>query len=331
MHITVKWLNFAMGPLPGWWLGGQDGRDQEPYVSPQRWARELVAAGFSAPEASIYDDEVPYQVNVTMIAAPDLPWALEPAVCLLTRLPQGAVASSISASLQELGGLQVETVSLSEKPNGPVISILDLEEGKPFLSDIAPDEYAQLQAFLSNLDPVAGMLWLTRPSQMRCADPRYAGILGLLRTARNELGTPICTLELELDDGDAAPSSSREEEAWRAVFEVYKKTRRTRAVEQDPLADPDHEFAFSGGKVYLPRFHWTSVAEELARPAEGHQTYKRLEIGKRGSLQTMRWVERPIGDDLKGEEIYVDVRAVGMNFKVGFSFCFSLLLISLFF
>jgi hypothetical protein len=52
--------------------------------------------------------------------------------------------------------------------------------------------------------------------------------------------------------------------------------------------------------------------------------YKRLEIGKRGSLQTMKWVEKPILNNLRGEEIYVDVRAVGMNFKVRF-FYFPLL------
>ncbi|KXX72797.1 Lovastatin diketide synthase LovF, partial [Madurella mycetomatis] len=310
MHMTVKWLNFAMGPLPGWWLGEQDGRGEEPYVSPQRWAGELVAAGFSPPQASVYDDEAPYQANVTIIAAPHISWAPEPAVSLLSELPEGSVARSISASLQRFG-LEVATVSLAEKPKGAVISILDLEGGDPYLSGIAADEFARFQTFLSGLDPAGpGMLWLTRPSQMRCPDPRYAGILGLLRTARNELGTPLSTLELDLDSLSSPPEAT-----WRVVFDVYQKMRRMRAVEQDALADPDYEYAFSGGKVYLPRFHWISVAGELAEPAGECQTYKRLEIGKRGSLQTMKWVERPVVDNLKGDEIYVDVRAVGMNFK----------------
>ncbi|RYC58494.1 hypothetical protein CHU98_g7719 [Xylaria longipes] len=88
-----------------------------------------------------------------------------------------------------------------------------------------------------------------------------------------------------------------------------------RRVEQDELADPDCEFAYAGGTVYLPRFHWISVGDELAAQAEGQRTYKRLEIGKRGSLKSVRWVERPLLDNLRGEEVYVDIRAVGMNFK----------------
>ncbi|EMR63063.1 putative polyketide synthase protein [Eutypa lata UCREL1] len=43
--------------------------------------------------------------------------------------------------------------------------------------------------------------------------------------------------------------------------------------------------------------------------------YKRLEIGKRGSLKSLQWIERPLLDDLTGEEVYIDIRAVGMNFK----------------
>lgn len=316
MHMTVKWLNFAMGPLPGWWLGEQDGRSEEPYVSAQRWADELVAAGFSPPQASVYDDEAPYQANVTIIAAPHISWAPEPAVSLLSRLPEGDVARSISAALQGFG-LEAATVSLSEKPKGAVISILDLEGQDAYLSEIAAGELARFQAFLSGLEPTGpGMLWLTRPSQMRCRDPKYAGILGLLRTARNELGTPLSTLELDVDTA----SSSGAEAAWRVVFDVYQKMRRMRAVEQDPLADPDYEYAYSEGNLYLPRFHWISVADELAEPAAGERQayYKRLEIGKRGSLQTMKWLERPVLDNLEGEEIYVDVKAVGINFKVSF-------------
>jgi SAM-dependent methyltransferase len=99
MHMTVEWLNFAIAPLPGWWLGEQDGRSEEPYVSPQWWAQELMTAGFSPPQASVYDDEAPYQANVTMIAVPDISWAApEQTISLLLTLPGGDVATSISAA-----------------------------------------------------------------------------------------------------------------------------------------------------------------------------------------------------------------------------------------
>jgi SAM-dependent methyltransferase len=304
MYMTVKWLNFIMGLLPGWWLGDEDGRDREPYVSPQRWAEELQAVGFLAPEASVFDDEVPFQANVTMIASPSTTGKPDPAVYLLSGQPDGEVARSASISLQNLG-FEVRIIGLSDKPQGFVISIFDLE-GKSFLQDISPDRYARFKDFLSELTP-AGMLWLTLSCQINCLDPQYSTILGLLRVVRNETGTPLSTLEL---DNTTSP------EAWQAVLQVYQKIRRMRAVERDELADPDCEFAYNGGTIYLPRFHWISVNEELAAQPEGQRTYKRLEIGKRGSLKSLQWVERPLLDNLMGEEVCVDIRAVGMNFKV---------------
>ncbi|KAI1416673.1 hypothetical protein F5Y13DRAFT_205511 [Hypoxylon sp. FL1857] len=303
MYMTVKWLNFVMGHLPGWWLGDEDARPQEPYVSPERWTEELLAAGFLPPEASVYDDEVPFQANVTIIASPDNTWKLEPTVFLLSGQPEGDIAKTVSNSLQNLG-LEVETIGLSEKPQGAVISILDLE-GKPFLQDVGPDDYAQFKDFMSHLAP-AGLLWLTRPGQVYCSEPQYASIIGLLRVVRNELNAPLCSLEL---DDTESPKT------WEVVFNVYQKMCRARVVEQDELADPDCEFAYSGGTVYLPRFHWISVADELAARPKDQRTYKRLEIGKRGSLKSLHWVERPLLDNLTGEEVYIDIRAVGMNFK----------------
>ncbi|KAI0877791.1 hypothetical protein GGS24DRAFT_487640 [Hypoxylon argillaceum] len=303
MYMTVKWLNFIMGLLPGWWLGEEDGRLQEPYVSPKRWAEELQAAGFLAPEASIFDDEVPFQANVTMVASPNIKWEADPTVYLLSGQPEGDLARSVLTSLRNLG-LEVRNTTLSEKPEGFVFSILDLE-GNSFLQDISPDKYAQFKDFLSMLTP-SGMLWLSRPSQINCSDPQYSAILGLLRVVRNETGASLCTLEL--DDTTSL-------KAWQAVLQVYQKIRRMRTVDRDDMADPDCEFAYSGGTVYLPRFRWISVSNELAAQPDGQRTFKRLEIGKRGSLKSLRWVERPLLNNLTGEEVYVDIRAVGMNFK----------------
>ncbi|KAI0426766.1 acyl transferase domain-containing protein [Xylaria sp. FL1042] len=262
MYMEVKWLNFIMGSLPGC----------EPYVSPRRWADELLAAGFSRPEN-----------NVTIIASPLTTCKTDVSVSVLSGDSESDVAKTVSNSLQNLG------------LHGFVISVLDLE-GKSFLRDISPGH-----------PTLAGMLWLTRPSQVNCSDPQYSGILGLLRVVRNETGNgSLCSLEL---DDVTTP------EAWRIVFQVYQKICHTRAMARDELVDPDCEFVYSGGTVYLPRFHWISVTEELAAQPKDQHTHKRLEFGKRGSLSSLRWIERPILDNLVGEGVYVDVRAVGMNFK----------------
>ncbi|KAI0406775.1 acyl transferase domain-containing protein, partial [Xylaria palmicola] len=303
MYMTVKYINFIMGVFPGWWLGEEDGRSQEPYVSPERWAEELLEAGFSSLEASVFDDKVPFQFNVTMVASPDTSWKLEPTVYLLSGQPEGEVAKLALSSLRHLG-LDVESIGLNETPHGFVISILDLE-GQSFLHNISPDQYVRLQALLSELTP-HGLLWLSMPSQINCSDPQYAVILGLLRVVRNETSSTLCTLEL---DDTTSPK------AWQAVFQVYQKICRTRAVERDELVNPDYEFAYSGGTIHLPRFHCISVSDELAALPEGKPTYKRSEIGKKGLLKSLKWVESPLIDNLKGEEVYLDIRAVGMNFR----------------
>ena len=54
--------------LPGWWLGGDDGRPDRPYVEAERWHNELQMAGLTGIEAQSYDDEKPYQTNINILA-----------------------------------------------------------------------------------------------------------------------------------------------------------------------------------------------------------------------------------------------------------------------
>ncbi|KAI0470454.1 hypothetical protein GGR56DRAFT_660445 [Xylariaceae sp. FL0804] len=243
-------------------------------------------------------------MNVTIIATAADSWEPDTVVALVSREPQGQVAGTISKSLRQLG-LRVEVVGITERLLGGAISILDLER-KPFLQDISPEDFAQLSSLLSGSSQ-AGMLWLTKPCQINCTDPQYSGIIGLLRVVRHETGMPLCSLEL---DDTTSP------DAWRAVLNVYQKMRRTHSQGQADLTDPDGEFALSRGSICLPRFHWTSISNELTACPPSQATCKRLEIGKRGSLKSLKWVERPLIHDLVGDELYVDVRAVGMNESV---------------
>uniref|UniRef100_A0A0B7KHN6 Uncharacterized protein n=1 Tax=Bionectria ochroleuca TaxID=29856 RepID=A0A0B7KHN6_BIOOC len=304
ISMEARWVNLIMGILPGWWLGGEDGRKEEPYVAPARWAEELRKVGFSNTSIVLDVDEEPFQANATIVAAPAEPAALHAngdltsSVSLLCRQPDGDVTKRASDALQKLGLHKVETISLSDTPRGTtVISILDIEEEKKaFIRDDTPaEEYNLVRDFISTKipPPEAGgcLLWLTRPSQMHCTDPQYAAIVGLLRVVRNETGLALCTLEMEEDEADSDAS-------WKSVVDVYHKILRTRSSTQpqDDMASPDCEFAYHRGSLYLPRFHWVSVSDELVtadlqtpnKPAgnvNGHllepeqqRTYKRLEI-----------------------------------------------------
>ncbi|KAK3688033.1 hypothetical protein B0T22DRAFT_425418 [Podospora appendiculata] len=305
----TKWFNFIMGPLSGWWLGDADGRSQEPYVSAERWASDLSAAGFSSASfKAIHDGATePFQLVSTIVASPEVNWKPDHDIEILSAQPNGPLANDIANTLQARG-LRVDIISLADQPTKGVISILDLE-GAPALEYITTDRFRNLKAFFSAL-AAPGILWLTKACQIQCREPQYAPILGLMRTLRNELGMPIATLEL--DDWTSAA-------AINAVYDVYQKVQRTHSAEPDERADPDSEFAYSRGTVYLPRYHGMSVTDELATTAAGaaRKMRKRLEVGKKGILNSLRWVERPEPglSDLEGQEITIDVKAVGMNFK----------------
>jgi hypothetical protein len=43
-------------------------RIQEPYVTPERWDRELKDAGFSGTDVAIFDSELPCNINVNIIS-----------------------------------------------------------------------------------------------------------------------------------------------------------------------------------------------------------------------------------------------------------------------
>ena len=286
------------GVLPSWWLDGS-----ESFAIPERWNEELSKAGFAGAEAIVLDTKVPYQTSATIIASPRAQndWT-SIRLSLLSGNHKGSVAATVVAAL-ERHGFTVELIGLADEPKQDVISILDLEREGPFLAGITPENYALLRDFVARLH-TSGILWLTKACQMHCAEPQYALILGLARTLRNELAVDFATLELD-DPGGA--------EAADAICKVYRKFQhRTK----DGDVGPDYEYALAEGAVCIPRFHWISVADGLAiSPSEGDTT-KRLEIGKRGFLQSLHWVDQSSHAKLSGSEVFVKVHAVGMNFKV---------------
>ncbi|KAI0860401.1 hypothetical protein F4860DRAFT_479113 [Xylaria cubensis] len=296
---SSKWVNFVMGTLPAWWVGEDDARIHEPYVTTERWIKELNESGFSGADAVVFDDDEPFQTAMTIVASPSGKKRHVTNVSLLSSQPHGSLAMSISNALEQ-AGLTVTHVGLRDKPKEGVISLLDLE-GLSFLENISKESYDELKAFLLETNQ-EGLLWLTRPCQIRCLEPSYALFIGLARSLRNELGINIATLELD---------NINTMESINAIVGVYMKLQQART---DGDVDVDSEFAWSRGTVHIPRFHWVSVNDNLATASDA-RIPKQLEVDKIGSLKNLRWIDKhtPIG--LKGNEVEVDVRAVGVNFK----------------
>ncbi|KXJ86841.1 KR domain-containing protein [Microdochium bolleyi] len=325
---TKAW-NYIMGILPGWWLGEADGRDQEPYVSPQRWHDELREAGFNGVDDHALDCPHGKHSNAFYLARPAIDWARPRAVTVLFDAESRLEAETLQRSLAS----SQYTVSIHDfaDSNLPVdrdiISVLDLP--RPFLDDIDSSAYQAFKNLMMTVSSShAGIFWLTRPTQLRSSDPRWSQIQGVSRVLRSELALDLATCEVDTLDDDTCP----------VVERVFAKFMRRRSDDQEGM-DPDYEYVIDQhGEVLIPRIYpfrlsgelesieyttpissldpstsssassSSSVSSRAVRPSA------RLEIAKPGRLSSLRWVAHDVGD-LSDDELLVEPKAVGMNFK----------------
>jgi hypothetical protein len=179
--------------LPGWWLGAEDNRAEQPYISPERWTKELVAAGFQAPEAIVLDYVAPYQCSAGIIASRESRVTKPSRVTLFCHAPDAPYVTEMRLSLEMLN-IGTDVCEFGQSlPAQDVISLLDLQE--PTIHGMSEHTFSTLIANLKSLK--ANMLWITPASQVNCEDPRAAMILGLARTARNEMSIRLFTVEVD--------------------------------------------------------------------------------------------------------------------------------------
>ena len=196
--------------------------------------------------------------------------------------------------------LDVCTLDMTPPARQTIISILDLDRQEPLFSQLDATSFVAFQDFLRRIDK-SGILWVTGAAQMKCKDPRYGMVLGIARTIRIEANIDMATLELEHFNS----------QAWSATWKVLEDFEG-RLHESD--IDTVLEYVYSDGYIQTGKFHWLKVADELKEPV--HMSKPRsLDIGQRGALQTLHW-KQFTPSELLDDQIEVEVRAVGMNFKV---------------
>ena len=272
-------------------------------IATDGWNAELHESGFAPAEACIGEAVSDTRKLVTIMTSPAR--GLEDqkragSVSLLSGSPEGKIATLIRKALQ-LTGLNVELIGMTDVPQYDVLSILDLDQDQSFISELRQEDFSQLQVFMDRLSG-RGLLWLTKSCQMTCREPQYARIIGLARTLRNEQALDFATLELDNVCSEATLN---------AVCDVFGAFQH-----REPKRSFDFEHAISGGVIYVPRFHWTHVGDSLTIEPSKEVASKRLEMEKQGSLKSLRWVEQPTASPPTGNEVLVQVRAVGINFKV---------------
>ncbi|KAK2756138.1 Type I Iterative PKS [Arachnomyces sp. PD_36] len=299
LHPELPITDYIMGVLPGWWVGQNDERADKPYVSPERWDRELRAAGFTGAQVTSYDAQPPYQTTFSLISSLAEEAPIKKGVtCLTSTLAAeewvGAVEQRFT---NESYTLRRATLDQPPPKDQCIISLLDLHG--PHLDHLSESAYLNLRSYFEQAHE-SRFLWVTQATQLICNDPRFGYIHGLARTLRHELGLDISILEI--DSWDSA--------AVEALIKVYEHIQRTREISH---VVPEYEYALHNGVVHVGRFHWTTLSSELSTLVP-KGTSRKLDIASYGLLDTLRWA--PIDDYLlESGQVEVDIQYVGLNFR----------------
>ncbi|KAH9986166.1 KR domain-containing protein [Xylariaceae sp. FL0662B] len=302
----VMFFNYVMGYLPGWWLGAADNRVDKPWVSPQRWTQEFVSAGFQEPESIVLDDAVPYHVNAGIIVSRESRKTKPSRVTLLCHSFDAPYTTEMRRSLEALDvPLGICTFGEALPAQQDVISLLDLQE--PVLHGMSEETFKTVIGYLESQK--ATMLWAIRASQIACEDPRTAMMLGLARTARNEMSLPLFTIEV---DGATSPSAATE-----AITKILLRANSSHVNPES--MDPDYEYAIVNDEILIPRLHWQTMSKAFTqlgdkKEADDVTMRKHITMKMPGLLHTMSWSDAKTRSLAEGD-ILVETKAVGLNFR----------------
>ena len=292
-----EWAKYIFGTHPGWWSGAQDGSPNEPRIDVEGWRNKLAAAGYESEDVVVLDSAETLQLSSVMIARPSTSHSRTKRVTLLCR----DVTEDLGPILLQLQNQGYEvvrcTIHDTPPPGQDIIALLDKAE--PFFENIDSTTYKSFKNLLHNLD-TSGVLWITRPSQMHCQDPRFAQAIGTARTMRSELSIDFATCEVD----DIVSSAAQ-------VIQVFKKFQERDA--NDSLK-PDFEYAIYDGVINVGRFYPFALSDDLRSSESSDRAM--LEVSVPGRPSTLHWARKPALPPLQPDEVEIEVYAVGLNFRV---------------
>lgn len=298
----AKAVNLIMGVLPGWWLGAEDGRDNEPYVGTDRWDKELKAAGFNGVDVSILDDAEGFHLNANILAQPAETDEVQTAVNKRVTLLVDAVETSFNRSVVDAThealseqGLAVDICTLAQTlpKNQDIISLLEIDN--PLIWDLGSDKFASIQKLIADNNS-SGLLWVTRSN----SDPRFGAVLGLARTLRHELNMSFATLQIE----DFSSNTCQ------AIADVFSKFHQRN---EDADVDPEYEWTVdSTGTIMIGRWQTVDIKEEVEDEADVGEL--KLELGKVGLVQTLLWAPYQVSA-IGADDVVIDCKTAGINYR----------------
>ncbi|TEA18286.1 Highly reducing polyketide synthase azaB [Colletotrichum sidae] len=312
-------VQLVFGTLPGWWLAEEPERKGGPNLTIDHWSRVLKSGGFTGIDMDVRDmeDDDNYSLSV-MTSTADAPVSYPTEVSILPTaqdIPNDWLRN-LQTSMRFKTGVSGSMAEWTNFDAAEKVCVVLVEMMAPLPSRLTEEEFGQIQRLLIT---ARGVLWVTRGSLINGLAPDMALRSGLLRTLRMEdAGRRYVSLDLD----SAAPAWEKQNadyiaEVFAASFDFVKAS-----------TDIDCEYAVQGSLLHVSRIYNDHSEDQKLLPSGVDQEPElrefkasdpncelRLEVGSTGLLDTLRFREVEHTGELAPEEIEIEPRAFGLNFR----------------
>ena len=318
-NVNQPTLGFIFGLLPGWWLATEKERVWGPLQTEHAWHKQLVASGFTGVDIALRDsnDENRHLGTIMISSVPKLAETCSPnkiaiiieddcelqielALILSSKLNAQTTSSCEILRMSQLGNLDADLEHC----------VVAAQLQRPFLHDMTTGRYASVQNILSAAKYV---LWLASADGK--ANPAEALINGFSRSMREENDElKFVTLTLTRDTC-STPTVDR-------VMRVFQA-----GLAWDKL-EYEAEYMDLDNTICIGRIARSNEVDQhlcSRSMAPDPEDYKigqdewcsiHLSIGAPGLLESLNFVgSPPFHEPLVADEIEVEVKASGVNFK----------------
>lgn len=241
-------------------------------------------------------------------------WAEKSVVIVPEGYDADPIATRLVATHQRYPGIAPELYSIVDAAQVDLSQthIIVCELDTPVLSNLTAETFAQLQKILTES---AGVLWVTRGAYLNATHPTKNMSVGLCRTIRSESAAALATLDLDPE------SPLCDSEQVGLILQAFYRSFYDEGA-------TDMEFAEKDGALVIPRIV-NDDEMDLAVHREVHQdtcspylqdfvSSRRLKMAfaTTGALDSLYFYDDSGAQlGLGADEIEIEVRATGMNFK----------------
>lgn len=333
-----------VGSFDGWWIGkfiflskshqvirltlragDKDGREWGPTMTESSWNDALLKQGYSGVDFALRDFQNPtdhlYSVIVST-ASPAEPFKTPEDIVIIEPQAPGEelcrLITKLSESLKHSGAkisvTKLQEITALDFSSKSCIFTLDCESEAPLLPDINFQDWETLKKVILN---VSDSMWVSRGATINSEFPSANLMTGLSRALRAENPSLAFTL-LDLDSNTPIDT----DKSVNAILKIYSSS-----VNAMKIPRPEWEYAIREDRILIQRILLENGMNELlstfvATPKPELAPFLqqgralKLHIGTPGRLDTLRFVEDDsYGDQLDADEVEIEVKGVGLNFK----------------